>query len=162
MSLDLRGRLKNSISKNLPFCKIKVTFKSSTHISNFFLFKDKMSYCLRSNVFYTFLWGRFNATYYNKTCQHLSFGVGKHSGVSLLTGKKSKSKKSTAVKDHMLFCDHIVSINDFKVLATSDSDFHIKVKESLLISRGEPILNKNETSLPLYLFDWSLPCEIIF
>ena len=53
----------------------------------------------------------------------------------------------------MLFCDHIVSINDFKVLATSDSDFHIKVKESLLISRGEPILNKNETSLPLYLFD---------
>ena len=53
----------------------------------------------------------------------------------------------------MLFCDHIVPINDFKVLATSDSDFHIKVKESLLISRDEPILNKNETSLPLYLFD---------
>ena len=53
----------------------------------------------------------------------------------------------------MLFCDHNVSIDDFKILVTSDSDFHIKVKESLLISRGEPILNKNETSLPLYLFD---------
>ena len=62
----------------------------------------------------------------------------------------------------MLFCDHNVSIDDFKILVTSDSDFHIKVKESLLISRDEPILNKNETSLPLYLFDWSLPCEIIF
>ena len=32
------------------------------------------------------------------------------------TGKKSKSKKSTAVKDHMLFCNHIVSIDDFKIL----------------------------------------------
>ena len=53
----------------------------------------------------------------------------------------------------MLFCDHLVSIDDFKILATSDSDFHIKVKESLLISRDEPILNKNETSLTLYLFD---------
>ena len=53
----------------------------------------------------------------------------------------------------MLFCDHILLIDDVKILATSDSDFHVKVKESLLISRDEPILNKNETSLPLYLFD---------
>ena len=51
----------------------------------------------------------------------------------------------------MLFCDPIVSIDEFKILATCDSDVHVKVKESLLISRSEPILNKNETSLPLYL-----------
>ena len=49
----------------------------------------------------------------------------------------------------MLFCDNIVSIDDFKMLATSDSGFHIKVKEGILISRDEPILNKNETSLPI-------------
>ena len=53
----------------------------------------------------------------------------------------------------MLFCDRIVSIDDFKVLATSDLDFHVKVKESLLISRDEPVLNKNGTLLHLYLFD---------
>ena len=53
----------------------------------------------------------------------------------------------------MLFSDHIVSIDDFKILTTSDSEFHVKVKESLLISCNESILNKNETSLPLYLFD---------
>ena len=149
LSLDLRTRLRNSISKNLPFCKIRVIFKSSTRISNFFQFKDKMPYCLRSNVVYKFSCGRCNATYYGETCRHLSVTVGEHSGVSTLTGKKSKSKKSTSVKDHMLFCDHIVSVDDFKILAISDSDFHVKIKESLLISRDEPILNKNETSLPL-------------
>ena len=53
----------------------------------------------------------------------------------------------------MLFCDHVVSIDDFKILATSDSDFHVKAKEILLISHDEPVLDKNETSLPLYLFD---------
>ena len=53
----------------------------------------------------------------------------------------------------MPFCNHIVSNDDFKILAISDSDFHVKVKESLLISREELILNKNKTSLPLYLFD---------
>ena len=104
-----------------------------------------MTYCLRSNVIYKFSCGRCNATYYSETCQRLSVRVGKHSGVLPLTGRKSKSQKSTAVKYHMLFCDRIASIDD--------SDFHVKVKESLLISRDEPILNKNETSLPLYLFD---------
>ena len=36
----------------------------------------------------------------------------------------------------MLFCDHIVSIDDFKILATSDSDFHDKVKESSISKVG--------------------------
>ena len=53
----------------------------------------------------------------------------------------------------MLFCDHIVSIDEFKILATSDSDFRVKVEESPLISHNESILNKNETSLPFFLFD---------
>ena len=101
-----------------------------------------MPYCLGSKVICKFLCDGCNATYYDETCRHLSVRDGEHSGVSPLTGKKSKSKKS-----------HIVSIDDFKVLATSDLDFHVKVKESLLISRDELILNQNETLLHLYLFD---------
>ena len=109
-----------------------------------------MPYCLRSNVVYKFSCGRCNATYYGETYRHLSVRVGEHSRFSPLTGKKSNFKKSTAVKDHMLLCDHIGSMDDFKILATSNSDFHVKVKESLLMLLDEPILNKNETSLPLY------------
>ena len=107
--------------------------------------------CLHSYVAYKFLCGRCNATYYVGTCWHLSVRVSENSGVSPLTGKKLKSKKSTTLKSNMLFCDHTASIDDFKILATSHSDFHVKVKGSLLTSRNEPILNKNETSLPLYL-----------
>ena len=40
-----------------------------------------------------------------------------------------------------------------KVLASSNSEFHLKIKESLLMSRDQPILNKNEASFPLHLFD---------
>ena len=54
----------------------------------------------------------------------------------------------------MLFCDHIVSIDDFNILATSDSDFHVKVKENLLISCDETILNQ-------YLFTYLIdPCHV--
>ena len=79
--------------------------------------------------------------------------VGEHSGISSLTNKWFKSKKSIAVKDHMLMCNQPVFFDDFKVLTSSNSEFHLKIKESLLISRDQPILNKNEASLALYLFD---------
>ena len=68
VSLALRTRLQNSINKNLPFCKIKVIFKSTTRLSKFFHFKDKVSFNLRSNVIYKLSCGRCNVTYYSKTC----------------------------------------------------------------------------------------------
>ena len=73
--------------------------------------------------------------------------------MSPLTNILFNSKKSTAVKDHMLMCDQPVSFDDFKVLASSNSEFHLLNKESLLISHDQLILNKNEVSLPLHLFD---------
>ena len=60
--LTIRTRLQNSINRNLPFCKIKVIFKSTTRFSNFFRFKDKVPSNLRSNVVYKFSCGRCNAT----------------------------------------------------------------------------------------------------
>ena len=96
---------------------------------------------------------RCNAVYYSETCCHFKVRVGEHSGISPLTNKRSKSKKSTAVKDHMLICDQPDSFDDSKGLASSNSEFHLKIKESLLISRDQPVLNKNEASLPLHLFD---------
>ena len=40
--------------------------------------------------------------------------VGEHSGISPLTGKKSKARKTTAVKDHMLRRSRIKTLeNDF-------------------------------------------------
>ena len=101
LSLAIRTRLQNSINRNLPFCKIKVIFKSTTRLGNFFRFKDKVTFNLRSNVVYKFSCGRCNATYYGETCRHLNIRVGEHSGVSPLTGKKSKTKKTTAIKDHI-------------------------------------------------------------
>ena len=85
--------------------------------------------------------------------KHTDVRVVEHSDISPLTGKKSKARKTTAIKDHMLFCYHIVSLDDFKILTSSNSEFHLKIKESLLISRDKPELNRNEKSLPLCLFD---------
>ena len=152
-SFCLRTHLQKSIDSNISFCKIKIIFKASTRLANFFRFKDKTPLSLRSNNVYKFTCGRCNATYYGETYRHFKVRFGEHSGISPLTNKRSKSKKSTTVKDHMLICNQLVSFDDFKVLASSNSEFRLKIKESLLISRDQPVLNKNEASLPLYLFD---------
>ena len=112
-----------------------------------------MAFNLHCNAVYKFSCGRCNATCYGKTCRHLNVRVGEHSGVSPLTGEKAKSKTTTAVKDHILFWDHVVFLKDFKLLAISYSEFHLKIKESLLIARDKPELNRNDNSLPLYLSD---------
>ena len=87
--------------------------------------------CLRSNIVYKITCGRCDATYYGETCHHFKVIVGEHSSISPLTNKRSKSKKSIAVKDHMLICDQPVSFDYFKVLASNNSEFHLKIKESL-------------------------------
>ena len=50
-------------------------------------------------------------------------------------------------------CDQPVSFDNLKMLASINSEFHLKIKESLLTLRDQPILSKNEATLPLYLLD---------
>ena len=78
----------------------------------------------------------------------MNIRVGEYSGILPLTGEKSKAKTTTDIKDHMLFCNHAVSLEDFKILACSNSEFHLKIKEIVLISRDSH-LKRNEKSLPL-------------
>ena len=81
--------------------------------------------------------GRYDAAHYSETCRYLIGRVGEHSEISL-TNKRSKSKNSAADKVNMLMCDHIVSFNEFKFLASK------KVKKILLISRKQPMFIKME------------------
>ena len=104
------------------------------------------------NVVYKPTCGRCDATHYGQTCWHLYIRVGEHTGVLPLTGKKLKGKTTAAIKNHMLLCNHVVSLKDVKILASSNSEIDLKIKESLLIVADKPELNRNEKSLLLYLF----------
>ena len=75
-----------------------------------------------------------------------------HLGISALTGKRVKGDDDSAIKEHLLFCNHTLDFEDFSILATNN-DFNVTLMESLLINRDHPPLNKNKQSLPLELFD---------
>ena len=61
--------------------------------------------------------------------------------------------KESAVSDHHLQCDCIISFVDFDVLASDTNNFRLLIKESLLIKRDKPILNCTIKSFLLKFFD---------
>ena len=63
--------------------------------------------------------------------------------------KKQVKPKNIPVAHHLLFCNHS-AYGDFSILKRENK---LELKDSLLIMRDKPYLNKKITSAPLYLFD---------
>ena len=78
---------------------------------------------------------------------------GEHIGVSPLTGKKVKPINIGFVCDYLLHCNYLPTFNNFSILAQKNKKFLLEIKESLVIIRYKPSLNRNISSAPLYLFD---------
>ena len=64
-----------------------------------------------------------------------------------------KHNNNTAVRNHLQECKCKSSISDFKIIGSASNDYLLCLKESLLIHKDKPLLNKNEKSIPLKLFD---------
>jgi len=152
MTLNLKRKLHTHFANSLPQCNLKVILKSTNRLSSFFHFKDVIPRELRSHLVYKFSCSSCNATYYGKTERHLNVRSGEHIGKSPLTGKRVVCKPS-AVSDHLLFHENYNSdFNDFEILCRDNNDFKLSIRESILIYRDSPILNKNGDSIPLLLF----------
>ena len=55
--------------------------------------------------------------YYGETDRHLKVRSGEHSGISPSTFKKVKPSAKSSIRDHLLFCNHEPSFDDFTILA---------------------------------------------
>ena len=116
-------------------------FKSQNKLAKAFRFKDRIPKELTSGVVYKFQCG---------FCSESR--VAEHIGISPLTKKKVKPKGS-AVSDHLLLCNHSPSFENFSILIKENKKLLLELKESLLIMKDKPPLNRNIRSAPLYLFD---------
>ena len=150
ISLQTRAKLKKSLKNILNCCKLQIVFKNKTTLGNKFHFKDQIPKDLTSVVLYKFQCGLCSESYYGEYMRHLNIRIGEHIGISPLTGKQVKPKNSS-VADYLLLCNHSASYDDFKI-TRENKKFLLELKESLLIMRDKPSLNRNITSTPLYLF----------
>ena len=153
-SLQVKKRLQQLFKDYMPYCKLKIVFKSNCRLSNMFVFKDRIPTYMKSAVIYKFTCSNCNVTYIGKTNRHFHVRYCEHLGISKLTNKELKYNKqsTTAVRDHLLNCKHNASPNDFKIIGSDNNKFHILIKESLSIFMEDPLLNKTLKSFPLDLF----------
>ena len=83
---------------------------------------------------------------YGETRRHLNIRVGRHSGVSPLTGKKSKAKTTTAIKDHILFAITQFSWSSSKFWQVVIQNFTLRSKNT----SGRLLLEKAVKELSFY------------
>ena len=126
--------------------------KSQSILLIAFRFEDHTPKELISGVAYEFQCGLCSESYYGECVRRLNVRIGEHIGISPLT-KKEVKLKGRAISDHLLLCKHSPSFESFSVLTNENKKFLLELKESLLIMRDKPSLNRNVRSTPLYLFD---------
>ena len=124
LSLQIHTRINRIMKNKLPYCNVQFVFQTKCKISNFFTFKDKIPLVFRSGIVYKFQCGSCNATYYGKTKRHFKVRMCEHLGISALTGKRVKGDDDSAIKEHLLFCNHKP---DFEVCMFLSC--HIRVSE---------------------------------
>ena len=149
ISLQIRTKLKKSLKNIFNCCKLQIVFGNKTRLGNNFHFKDLIPKDLTSGVVYKFQCGLCNESYYGECVRHLNVRIGEHIGISPFI---KKQVKISSVADHLLFCNYSICYDDFSILARENEKLLLELKESLLIRRDKPSLNRNITSVPLYLF----------
>ena len=97
-------------------------FKNKTRLGNNFCFKDEIPKDFTSGVVYKFQCGLCNESYHGECVRHLNVKIGEHIGALPLPKKQVKPQNSS-VADHLPFCNHSVSYDDFCHLTRGTKSF---------------------------------------
>ena len=94
LSFDLRTKPIRTVERDLPYCKLKIVFRSKCRLNTLFRFKDPLEKKIRSGIIYRYRCSNCKVTYYGKTFCHFYTRVAEHMGISNLTGKRLKTLNS--------------------------------------------------------------------
>ena len=144
--MQTRAKLRKSFKGILNSCKLQIVFKSQRKLANVFRLKERLTFDLVSGVVYKYTCGRCNSFCYGEADRHLKVRSGEHIGILPLKFRKVKPSKESAICEHLLNCNNISSFDEFTILAYGHHKYILKIKESLLIKRDRPVLNKNISS----------------
>ena len=153
LSFEIRSCSQMCLKNYISCCLLKVVYQPRSRISNLFNFKYAVNTKSSSHNGYKFICSYCNATYYGQKQRNFFVRASELLCITSLTGEFVKTPEKFAIFDHMLLDGHKATFDNFSILLKESNPFKLQLKESLLISRDKPILNKNIYSFPLELFD---------
>ena len=104
--LQLRTQLRKLLSSAYPHISIRFFFRPTCRLSDFFPFKDRIPFALRSHVVYKYKCQCCGALYVGQTRRHIHTRISEHMGVSPKTGNKLSVSQMSAVLTHHHFSKH--------------------------------------------------------
>jgi hypothetical protein len=117
-SLQIRTQIQRLCYVDFPRISIRILFRPTLRLSNFFMLKDKILDALRSCVVYSFKCRCCSASYVGQMVSLLHTRVSKHLDISALTGKTSSSPQLRSIFSHLSHSGHTASLDDFKILSS--------------------------------------------
>ena len=155
-SYDVKKKLDETYRKLLPFCKLRIIFRTPCRMSSYFSFKDKFPKSLLSGIIYRYTCANCNVSYIGCTKRYWEKRLEEHTHISALTGKPLSGCQIFAPLQHVKTakCNPAgpkVSRDDFEIIGHEKNKYLLQVKESILIKRDNPELNGTIASVPLYL-----------
>ena len=114
-----------------------MAFKNNTRLGNNFHWIPKD---IASGVMYKYQCGLCNESYYVEYMRHLNVRICEHIGRKPYTKRQVKLKNSSVV-NHLLYCNHSASYDNFNFLKCENKTFLLDLKESLLTVSDKPCFN---------------------
>jgi hypothetical protein len=156
-SYNVKKKLDETYRKLLPFCKLRIIFKTSCRMSSYFSYKDKIPKSLISGVIYKYTCANCKVSYIGCTARYWEKRLEEHTHISALTGKPLSGVQVFAPLQHVknAKCNPSgpkVTRDDFEILGYEKNKYLLQIKESILIKKDNPEINGTITSVPLYLF----------
>ena len=148
-STKLKREILELVKKYYPDFSLKIILHNKFKIVNFFPYKDRLPMEAQSSLVYNFCCASCNASYVGMTSRTLSARIAEHIGVSLRTGVPLLTPPHSSIRDHTEKCGSDISLDNFKIIKKSNSDFSLKILESLFIYTLSPKLNAMNSSYPL-------------
>ena len=145
-SNQVTKRLKSCVYNFYSFVDLKIIFQNTHRIKYYFPYKDRLSRSQRSKVIYKAGCSNCDEFYIGKTKRRLHDRKTEHFKAL------AKSDHSSAIADHVKTTGHDIKWDHFDILASEKTDFHRKIKETLLIQELKPSLNVNVSSEKLLLY----------
>ena len=149
LSFEIRSRLQKCFKNYIPYCSLKVVYQSRSRISNLFNFKDVVNTKLSSHIVYKFICVVATTQLIMVKLKEISLWELLGILVLHLWLVNLLKRPRNLLFLIMLLYGHKASFDNFSILLKESNLFKLQVKESLLISRDKPILNKNIYFFPL-------------
>ena len=109
---------------------------------------------MNSNVVYKYKCNIYNDVYIVETTRHLLVRLYEHLGRSILTEKQFKynQKDAAAVRKYCHQLNHPADSLCVSLIGNATNNYHLDLKESLVILKLKPSINIAFESMLLYLF----------